>query len=62
MRSYRIETYRKYPVHVVINLLIFVRSQFSFDKLKEEVKGLFALLGRFLAENSEQIDASHYVC
>ena len=63
MRSYRVETHSKYPVHVVTTFVssFFVQRQFLFDKLKEEVKGLFAVVGRFLEKNTEQIDASR-VC
>ena len=49
---------QKYPVHVFIILFLsfFVQSQICFDYMKEEVKGVFALLGRFLAKYAEQIN------
>ena len=50
------DTAQKYPLHLVITFSFFVKSQIVFDKLKEEVKNFVALLGRFLAKNTQHID------
>ena len=51
-------TAQKYPVHVVTFFVssFFVQSQNYFDNVKQEVKGFFALLGRFWANSTEQIE------